>query len=216
MKGALKNVQPQRDMKRLFYFVIAACISAGLVAYFAPSQDIALQWLLGVLVILLILFGGKDLYLYWLSHQAQVASRRGDKKLVKDYYDKIHKLDPDGFVGKFAQGVIHSVDGHWVHAVSNFREALKMRPKNLHVIFNLSICLMRLDRYQEALSYLSYLTSRKSRWPYAYCALGEAHYHLGNYSEACFCLHRELFLHPGNNVAVELLNLAVEAREKAA
>jgi len=203
-------------MKRLFYFVITACISTGIVSYLAPSRDIALQWLPGVLGILLLVFGGRDLYLYWLTHQAQRASNRGDQKLVKKYYHKIYSLDPNGYLGKFSMGVIHCINGYWVHALASFREALRLRPHNLHTVFNISICLLRLERYKEALSYLTYLASKKPRWSFVFGAMGEAHYHLGDYSEACACLQWELFFNPGNDTARQLLALAVEARNKAA
>lgn len=205
-----------RNMKRLFYFVIAALLSAGLVSYIAPSRAEAMYLFPGVLGILLLLFGGKDLYLYWLSYKAERASKEGNRKQVKNLYYKIYRFDPEGFVGKFSLGVIHSVDGYWVHAVTNFRRALQMRPKSMETIFNLGICLIRLGRYKEALNYLSFLASKKPRWNFLFCAMGEAYYHLEDYKEACACLQRELFFYPGNKVARELLALAQKAQKKAA
>lgn len=203
-------------MKRLFYFVITASVSAGLVTYIAPSRDAALQWYPGVLVVLLLLFGGRDLYLYWLSYRAERAAKNGDREQVKSCYYKIYTLDPNGYLGKFSLGVIHSINGYWVHAFSNFREALQLRPRDLHAIFNLAVCLMRLERYKEALGYLSYLAFKKPRWTFVFAAMGEAYYYLEDYTEAVACLQKELYYNPGNCAARQLFNLAREAREKAA
>lgn len=203
-------------MKKLLYFAIAACVSAGLTAYWAPSRDISFQWLLGVLGVLLLLFWGKDLYLHWLAYRAERASRRGNLDQVKSCYFKIYKLKPEGYIGKFAMGVIHSLNGHWVHAISNFREALKLRPLNPQAMFNFAICLLRLERYKEALTYLSLLAFLRPRWTFIFAAMGEAYYYLGKYKEACTCLQKELYFNPKNDGARRLLITAREAMEKAA
>ncbi|TYO94721.1 tetratricopeptide repeat protein [Desulfallas thermosapovorans] len=182
-------------MNRHLFFIITACVVTGITPLVFSERNNMLTFALVALAALFIQVYWRDVVVQLLIIRGVYANKAGDHQKLKNSYLQIYKLMPHSFAGKMAMGVICSLENNWARAESFFRQALYLRPGNIYVSLNLSVVLLKRERYQEAVKLLSMLLFAYPRSVMAYKILAEAYYRLGELYNARNCLLAARFIH---------------------
>lgn len=202
-------------MNRHIFFAITACIITGVSPLIFQENNNMLTFIFIALAALFIQVYWRDVLVQALIIKGHFASKKGNYKKVQEAYTQIHKLMPNSFAGKMAMGVIHSLQGNWGHAESNFRQALYFKPGNLYVCLNLSVVLLRRERYEEVIKLLKSLIYAYPKNIMAYKMLAEAYYYVGKLHEAIHYIRVAKLLYHNDTEAEKILK-TIESKIKDA
>lgn len=111
--------------------------------------------------------------------------------------------DTANFAVWYRRGEVLANLGHYSESLRNFEEALALKPDNCDALLFLAVCLIHLQRPQEALIKCDRILAQNPNHAQAWMFRGVALHHLGHYAESYACYSRATG-HPVRNLGQQL------------
>lgn len=153
----------------------------------------------------------------WLE-QGYAYTRLKNNEEAIGAFTKANELDPKSHIPYNGIGEVYRDNiKDRETAMSWYRKALEVKPKERKACYGLGYCLNALGRYSEAIPYLQTAVSEQADYTAAYVELGYSFYKTGNPASAITYLKKAIELNPANeNSRYYLILIYVSQRNKAA
>jgi len=132
----------------------------------------------------------------YLTFESQIKVDIGQQQTLKIELEE--KIIPAVEGPDFAQGMEYFEQGDYQRAAESFQKTLERNPASIEASYNLAVCLLRLEKNEEAISILEKAIEINSEVPELYLALGEAYFSQGNDEKARKTFEKALELDPQN------------------